>query len=326
MSGLRSIDGTAVHGALGYSRLIPHLREAFRIGGEAPLRSRFHIDAPVDGIGAGGPGGILLVMPAWQPGRHIGIKAVSVYAGNPKIGLPSVNAAYLLFDARTGALRAAIDGEALTLRRTACASALAAGYLVRRDAQHLLMIGAGSLAPHLIRAHCAVQNYKRVEIWNRNPDRAYELAAKLTDLNAAIAVTEDLEAATRVADTISCATLSREPLVRGEWLKSGTHLDLVGGFTPEMREADDAALQRAAEDKGLWVDTRNGAMKEAGDIVDPLKRGIIAESAVRGDLFDLCRRDAFMRPDAKGITLFKSVGTALEDLAAAELVAETVLS
>lgn len=326
MSGLRSIEAAAVHGALAYGRLIPHLREAFRIGGEAPLRNRFDIAAPAEGIGADGPGGILLVMPAWQPGRHIGIKAVSVYPGNPKLGLASVHATYLLLDARTGAAKAVIDGEALTLRRTACASALAAGYLVRRDAQHLLMIGAGSLAPHLIRAHCAVQNYKRVEIWNRNPDRAYELAAKLTDLNAAIAVAEDLEAATRAADTVSCATLSREPLVRGEWLKAGCHVDLVGGFTPEMREADDEAVKRAAADGGLWVDTRGGAMKEAGDIVGPLTRGIIAAEDVRGDLFSLCRRDAYVRPDAKAITLFKSVGTALEDLAAAELVAESVSS
>ncbi len=326
MSSLRSIDAATVHGALAYAKLIPRLREAFRIGGEVPLRSHFHIDAPAEGIGAAGPGGTLLVMPAWQPGRHIGIKAVSVYPDNPKLGLPSVIGAYLLFDARTGAPKAVIDGVALTLRRTACASALAAGYLARQDAQHLLMIGAGSLAPHLVRAHCAVRGYRRIEIWNRNRDRARQMAEKLTDLNASIAVAEDLESAVHAADTISCATLSREPLVHGEWLKAGAHVDLVGGFTPEMREADDAALRRAAQDGGLWVDTRGGAMKEAGDLVDPLRRGIVAAADVRGDLFDLCRRDAFARAEAKGITLFKSVGTALEDLAAAELVAESVLS
>lgn len=323
---MRSIDAAAVHAALAYSRLIPRLREAFRIGGEVPLRSHFHIDAPVDGIGAGGPGGTLLVMPAWQPGRHIGIKAVSVYPDNPKHGLPSVIGAYLLFDARTGAPKAVIDGVALTLRRTACASALAADYLARTDARHLLMIGAGSLAPHLVRAHCAVRDYKRIEIWNRNRDRAYAMAEKLTDLNASIAVVEDLEASLRVADTVSCATLSREPLVRGDWLKPGTHVDLVGGFTPEMREADDATVKRAAADGGLWVDTRTGATKEAGDIVDPLNRGVIAPKAVRGDLFDLCRKDAYARQDATAITLFKSVGSALEDLAAAELVAESAPS
>ena len=322
MSALRSIDAAAVHGALAYARLIPRLREAFRIGGEVPLRSHFHIDAPAEGVGAGGPGGTLLVMPAWQPGRHIGIKAVSVYPDNPKIGLPSVIGAYLLFDARTGAPRAVIDGVALTLRRTACASALAAGYLARPDAQHLLMIGAGSLAPHLIRAHCAVRNYKRIEIWNRNRDRAYQMAEKLTDLNAAIAVADDLESALRAADTISCATLSREPLVRGEWLKRGTHVDLVGGFTPEMREADDATLKRGV----VWVDTRDGALKEAGDLVVPIRHGLLSPEEVRGDLFQLCRANVFARRDDDEVTVFKSVGTALEDLAAAELVAESVLS
>lgn len=314
---MRSIDAATVHAALPYGKLIPHLKAAFQTGGEAPLRGHYHIDDP-----KGGPGGTLLIMPAWQPGKHVGIKMVSVYPDNPKVGLPSVIGAYMLFDAATGAPKAVIDGVALTLRRTACASALAASYLARKDAQHLLMIGAGSLAPHLIRAHHAVRRYKRIEIWNRNRAGAEALAAKLTDIGASIAVVEDLESAQRAADTIACATLSREPLVRGDWLKPGTHVDLVGGFTPQMREADDATLRKAA----IWVDTRIGAMKEAGDLVDPLNRGVIAAEDVRGDLFDLARQDAFCRPDDKPLTLFKSVGTALEDLAAAELVAETVMS
>lgn len=314
---MRSIDAATVHAALPYGKLIPHLKAAFQAGGEVPLRGHYHIDDP-----RGGPGGTLLIMPAWQPGRHVGIKMVSVYPDNPKAGLPSVIGAYMLFDAATGAPKAVIDGVALTLRRTACASALAASYLARKDAQHLLMIGAGSLAPHLIRAHHAVRRYKRIEIWNRNRASAETLAAKLADLGASVAVVDDLESAQRAADTISCATLSREPLVRGDWLKPGTHVDLVGGFTPQMREADDATLRKAA----IWVDTRTGAMKEAGDLVDPLNRGVIAAGDVRGDLFDLARNDTFCRPDDRPLTLFKSVGTALEDLAAAELVAETVMT
>lgn len=316
---MRVIEAAAVHGALPYGRLVQHLRDAFRAGGEVPLRSHFHIDPSPDH--PGGAGGTLLVMPAWQPGRHIGIKAVSVFPDNARAGLPSVIGAYLLFDANTGAPKAVIDGVALTLRRTACASALAAGYLARQEARHLLMIGAGSLAPHLVRAHHAVRRYKRIEIWNRNAARAKAMAEKLTDLNASIAVVEDLEAAVRAADTISCATLSREPLVRGDWLKPGTHVDLVGGFTPEMREADDATLKRGA----VWVDTRDGALKEAGDLVVPLKHGLLAPEDVRGDLFELCRNDVFARRDDSEITVFKSVGTALEDLAAAELVAESLL-
>jgi alanine dehydrogenase len=314
---MRSIDAATVHAALPYGKLIPHLRAAFRAGGEVPVRSHYHISDP-----DGGAGGTLLLMPAWQPGRHIGIKAVSVYPDNAKLGLASVIGAYLLLDARTGVPKAVIDGVALTLRRTGCASALAADYLARSDAQHLLMIGAGSLAPHLIRAHCAVRRYKRIEIWNRNPARAEEVAEKLGDLNASIAVIEDVESAIRAADTISCATLSRQPLIQGEWLKPGTHVDLVGGFTPEMREADDATIKRGA----LYVDSRAGALKEAGDLTAPIKAGLITADDVRGDLFDLCRNDKPARRDDKEITVFKSVGLALEDLAAAELVVEGLSS
>lgn len=308
---MRSIDAAAVHAALPYDKLIPHLRDAFRAGGEVPLRSRFHIDA-VDG----GAGGTLLLMPAWQPGRHIGIKTVSVFPDNAKIGHGSVAATYLLLDARTGLPKAVIDGEAITLRRTGCASALAASYLARRDAQHLLMVGAGSLAPHLIRAHCAVRNYTRIEIWNRNRTRAETVAATLRDLG--VVVVDDLEAAVRAADTISCATLSREPLVRGDWLKAGAHLDLVGAFTPEMHETDSTALTRSS----VYVDNRAGALKEPGDLVTPINAGQFKAEDVRGDLFDLCRADMMARRDGDEITLFKSVGLALEDLAAAELVVE----
>lgn len=308
---MRSIDAAAVHAALPYDRLIPHLRDAFRAGGEVPLRSRFQIDA-VDG----GAGGTLLLMPAWQPGRHIGIKTVSVFPDNAKLGHGSVAATYLLLDARTGFPKAVIDGEAITLRRTGCASALAASYLARQDAQHLLMVGAGSLAPHLIRAHCAVRKYTRIEIWNRNRARAEQTAAELRDLG--VVVVDDLEAAVRAADTISCATLSREPLVHGAWLKAGAHLDLVGAFTPEMHEIDATALSRSS----VYVDNRAGALKEPGDLVTPIKAGQFKPEDVRGDLFDLCRADVTARQSEAEITLFKSVGLALEDLAAAEMVAE----
>src|SRR3546814_929460 len=196
------VEAASVHAALPYGRLVAALREAFRRGGTVPLRSHYHIE-PAPDAPAGTHGGTLLVMPAWQAGRHIGIKAVSVFPDNGKIGLPSVIGAYLLFDANTGRPQAVIDGVALTLRRTACASALAASYLARKDAQHLLMVGAGSLAPHLIRAHCAVRRYRRIEIWNRNRARAEEMAERLTDLQASIAVVDDLETAVHAADTVS---------------------------------------------------------------------------------------------------------------------------
>lgn len=311
---MRVIEADAVHAALPYPELIEALREAFRVGGEVPLRQHYSIPNPA------GQDGLLLVMPAWQAGRHMGIKAVSVYPDNPRQGLPSVIGAYLLFDAQTGAPKAVIDGVALTLRRTACASALAAGYLARRDAGHLLLVGAGALAPHLARAHCAVRRYLKVSIWNRDPARAEALAASLRgQVNAAVRAVGDLEAAVAAADTISCATLSHEPLVQGAWLKPGAHLDLVGGFTPKMREADDAAVARAE----IYVDTRSGALHEAGDLTQPLANGTITPEAVRGDLFDLVRDACPGRSGPQAVTLFKSVGYALEDLVAAELVAES---
>lgn len=309
---MRVIEAPAVHAALPYPLLIQRLEQAFRQGGEVPLRQHYKIDNP------GRADGMLLVMPAWQPGRHIGIKAVGVYPDNPKQSLPSVIGAYLLFDATTGAPLAVIDGVSLTLRRTGSASALAARFLARPDAAHLLVIGAGALAPHLARAHCAVRRYTRIEVWNRSRDKAEKLAAQLTDLGAAVAVAADLESAVHAADTITCATLSEAPLVRGDWLRPGTHVDLVGGFTPRMREADDETMRRAR----IHVDTRAGALKEAGDLVDPIGRGVIRLDDVCGDLFDLCRGAIPGRQAGSEITLFKSVGYALEDLAAAELVAE----
>jgi ornithine cyclodeaminase len=208
-----------------------------------------------------------------------------------------------------------IDGGALTLWRTAAASALAASYLARDDASRLVMVGAGALAPHLIDAHASVRPIETVAIWNRNPSRAEALAARLAGRGYAVAAVTDLAAAVRSADIVSCATLSGEPLVKGDWLKPGVHLDLVGAFTPAMRESDDAAVRRAR----VYVDTRAGALKEAGDIVLPIKSGVIAEADICGDLFDLCRGAVEGRRSAEEITLFKSVGTALEDLAAASL-------
>jgi ornithine cyclodeaminase len=188
--------------------------------------------------------------------------------------------------------------------------------LARADASHLVMVGAGALAPHLVRAHCAVRPITHVTLWNRSRGRAVSTAFALANVGIEPEIADDLEAAVRKADIVSCATLSIEPLIRGAWLKKGAHLDLVGGFTPKMREADDEAVKRAK----VYVDTRGGATKEAGDIVQPLKRKVLKPAGVCGDLFDLCRGTVKGRTRKDDITLFKSVGTAIEDLAAAMLV------
>ena len=245
---------------------------------------------------------------------------VTVFPDNADDGRPSVSGLFLLLDGQTGTPLALMDGKALTRRRTAAASALAASYLARPESRHLVMIGAGSLAPPLVRAHASVRPLARVSLWNRTRERAEACARALSEDPFTVAVTDDLEEAVRTADIVVCATLSRRPLVRGAWLPSGVHVDLVGGYTPEMREADDEAIRRAT----IFVDTREGAMREAGDIVQPLRAGILRTSDVAADLHDLCRGRHPGRRDPSEITLFKSVGTALEDLAAARLVFESV--
>jgi alanine dehydrogenase len=310
---MRIIGPSEVVAALDFPALVESLRQMFRIGCEAPLRHHHTIAAP-----DGGPDGNLLLMPAWQAGRHIGIKLVTVFPGNAASGLPSVMGAYLLLDGKTGEPQALLDGPSLTVRRTAAASALAASYLARPDSERLLMVGTGALAPHLVEAHASVRPIRNVLIWGRDPDKAARLAQRLDRRNLKVVATTDLEGAVRGAHVISCATLTMEPLVRGAWLPLGVHLDLVGGFTPAMRETDDEACRRAR----IFVDTRPGTLKEAGDIVQPMRAGIFGEDDIAGDLFELTRGSRAGRRYHDQITLFKSVGTALEDLAAAELALE----
>ena len=207
-----------------------------------------------------------------------------------------------------------LDGTALTLRRTAAASALAASYLARADSAVHLMVGTGALAPHLIAAHRAVRPIRETRIWGRDPDKAAALAASLAASGTAAIAVLDLAEAAATADIITCATLSPEPLVRGAWLKPGAHLDLVGSYRPDMRECDDDAVRRAR----IFVDT-DAALHEAGDIVQPLRSGVLTRERIAGDLSGLVRGSCDGRRGADEITLFKSVGTALEDLAAAEL-------
>ncbi len=306
---MRHLDAAAVAQALDRVALIDALAEAFRSGGDVPLRQHHGLPG-----GAGGPGS-LLVMPAWRAGGAIGVKLVTVFAGNSAQGLGAVHASYTLFAGDTGVPLATLDGEELTLRRTGAASALAARYLAREDTARLLLVGAGRLGSHLIESHAAVRTIREVRIWARRPERAALLARQLQDRPYTVTVASDLESAVAWADLISCATLAREPLIRGEWLQPGQHLDLVGAFNPEMREADDAAIARAS----VCVDTRSGALRESGELVQALARGVITLDHIRGELADLTRGDVAGRARADEITLFKSVGTALEDLAAAEL-------
>lgn len=309
---LRYVAADEIDRLLDFPALIEALRDAFRADIETPLRHH-HAIAREDGEAA------LLLMPAWtkeRSGSFLGTKTVTVFPGNLAKGLGSVAGTYLLMSGETGEPLVTIDGHRLTLWRTAAASALASTYLAREDAEHLLLVGAGALAPYLARAHAAVRPIRKVSIWNRSPTRAERLAAELASEAFTTEIVANAEAAAREADIVTCITLSQTPVVSGDWLKPGAHLDLVGAFRPNAREADDAAVRRA----WIYVDTRKGALKEAGDLVMPMAAGILQESAILGDLAELCRGQATGRLSPEEITLFKSVGTAIEDLAAAMLV------
>lgn len=304
------IDAARIGSVLTPALMIEALREAFRAPIEVPVRHHHSIPRGEGELAT------LLLMPAWhRSGGYIGVKIATVFPLNAKRSAPSVEASYLLMAGETGTPLAVMDGRAITLWRTAAASALAAGYLARPRASRLLLVGAGAMAPYLIKAHATARPIAEVEVWNRDAAKAERLAAQL-DGTPRVTATPDLEAAVRRADIVSAATLSAEPLIKGAWLRPGTHIDLVGGFTPKMREADDDCLRKAS----IFVDTRAGAAKEAGDIVQPLQTGVITDKDLQGDLFDLCRGAHKGRARDDEITYFKSVGTAIEDLAAAVLV------
>jgi ornithine cyclodeaminase len=312
---MRFFDGAAVDAALAYPGLVDILQAAFRQGALAPLRHHHAIAL------AGRPEATLLLMPAWEAsapgaataGRHLGVKTVTVFPDNAARAKPAVFGTYLLLSAETGETLAVIDATRLTAWRTGAASALASRYLSRADASRLLMVGAGALAPHLVAAHASVRPIREVALWNRSPDRARALAGTLVARGLDVSIAGDLEAAVRRADIVSAATISAEPLIRGDWLAPGTHVDCVGAYKPSMRETDDAVVRRAR----IYVDTRPGAFAEAGDIVQPLAAGVIGKEAVLGDLFDLTRGTVAGRQTPEEITFFKSVGAAIEDLAAA---------
>ncbi len=304
-----TLDAKAVATALPYDQLIETLRKAFSTGIDVPQRTHYEVDVP------DGTPGTLLLMPAWQPGSGLGVKIATVFPDNAQLGKPVVFASYLLMSAETGIPVAMLDGTELTLRRTAAASALASSFLSREDANSLLMVGTGNLAPHLIAAHATVRSIREVRIWGRRMDVARQLAETLADAEFSVTVAEDLESAAREADIISCATLATEPLIVGEWLSAGQHIDLVGAFRPNMCEVDEAAIVRA----DVYVDTRAGAISEAGEIVQAMRSGAISAADIKGELAELAAGEIVGRSNDSAVTLFKSVGTALEDLAAAEL-------
>lgn len=292
-----------------YRDVVEALREGFRAEIETPVRHHHDVSATAT----------LLLMPAWSR-DWAGLKTVVFKSDNAAKGLPTIQASYLLIEQKTGETVAMMDGGEITRRRTAAASALAADYLAARDASTLTIVGAGALAPHFVMAHAAVRPISRVFIHSRTLAKAEELAAGLAHHGFEVHSVTDLEHAVSQSDIVSCVTTSTAPIVKGAWLRPGTHVDLAGAFKPSMRETDGEVVARAS----VYVDTREGALAEAGDLLQARDEGKFDFASIRGDLFDLCRGAVKGRASDEEITLFKSAGTAIEDLATAIMLYEKV--
>lgn len=307
------LNAEQVANALPWPALIDALDDIFTRDVQSPVRHHHHI--PV----SGDPDATLLLMPAWIENQYMGVKQVNVFPGNTARREPGLTGHYLLSCARTGRHLAQFEANELTSRRTAAASALASRYLSREDSSDLLMVGAGRMARRLVPAHAAVRPITRVRVWDLYAESAEALVKELVEqgYQAEQVSDDDLQKVVGDVDIISCATLSQTPLIKGEWLSEGTHVDLVGSFTPFMREADDEVMRRGY----VFVDTREGALVESGDMIDPIASGAISEADVLADFYDLCMKRhagrSVLDNPREAITVFKAVGASSEDLAAA---------
>jgi ornithine cyclodeaminase/alanine dehydrogenase-like protein (mu-crystallin family) len=294
---------------LPFDSLIDALDSVFARDYEAPLRH--HHSLPKDGEADA----VLLLMPAWFSDGIGGVKIVNVVSGNTNRGLSTISSSYILFDRNTGEHLLVADGGELTARRTAAASALASKRIARSDSRSLLVVGAGRVGQNLPYAYREVLPIETVSVFDRNAKSAQALVSDLRTNGIDAYVADDLRASVRQADIISCATYATDPIIFGEWLIAGQHLDLIGSFTPKMREADDEAIRKA----DVFVDTEY-ALVESGDIANPIASGVLREEDICGTLADLCRNNIFGRSSDEQITLIKSVGSGIEDLAAAGLI------
>ena len=306
---MRHITSEEIDQCLDFPNLVKSLENAFKSHWTTPVRAHH----TVTGIGQDK---VMLLMPSWTDNQEppfMGVKIATVVPENGTRNLPSIFGVYYLMNGHTGEPLVTMDGARLTVWRTAAASALASNYLSRKDSKVLTMIGSGALSPFMIRAHMSVRPIEEVFLWNHNIRNAHALAEKLRAEGIPVTSHPDLVSAVEKSDIVSAATLTNTPLIFGKWIKPGTHVDTVGAFTPQMRETDDELVSKAT----IFCDTFDGALKEAGDLVMPISAGVISKDQVVGDLFSLARKTHPGRTKDAEITYFKSVGTALEDLAGA---------
>jgi ornithine cyclodeaminase len=301
-------DSSAVRKALPYPQLIDALAHGLQLPIEAPPRSFF---TPNDDASC------VLIMPAWKTKEVFGVKLVSVWPSNKDIGSPTVSAVYVLLSCENGMPLAVIDGTELTLRRTAAAAALAASLLARKNSQTLAMLGTGALSVPLVQAHASVMQFKNILIWGRQKNKALSVVAELKNLGIESTYSEDLSATLNKADVVAAATTATEPFIISKWLKPGTHLGLIGAFTPQMAEAEPALMSKVQ----IFADNRSAVLEKGGEILQAIDQGIISPSSIEGELSELASAPTrSWRNNDQAITVFKSVGFASLDLIAAELV------
>ena len=310
MDKIAQIDHNFIEVNTNFKDLVNALKTGFS-SSNIIVPMRHHHDFPNPAVNAEST---LLLMPAWNPSEEAGVKVVTVSPENGQFDLPSIQGTYIYLDAKKGSLKAVLEAKSLTVKRTAAASALASSFLSRESSSSLLMIGTGALSTNLIKAHASVRPIQQVYVWGRNIEKANGICSKLSNEGFSIEAIENVEDKISEVDIISCATLSKTPLVLGKFLKPGQHVDLVGAYRKDMREADNKTVQKSS----VYVDTYQGGLKESGDIVIPLQEGIITENNIKADLFELCSGKKQGRSSDAEITMFKSVGHALEDLVAAK--------
>jgi len=310
MKNIVQINSNFIEENTDFSELISSLKSSFS-SNDIIVPMRHHHDFPNPSIG---PDSTLLLMPAWKPSNEAGVKVVTVSPENGQFDLPSIQGTYIYLDAEKGKIKALLEAKNLTAKRTAAASALASSFLSRENSSSLLMIGTGALSINLIKAHASVRPIKTVYVWGRDIEKAQSICETLKSESFNCLPIKNIKEKMSEVDIISSATLSKTPLVLGEYLKAGQHIDLVGAYKKDMREADDDAIKKTS----VFVDTMQGGLKESGDIVIPLNNKTIKENHIKADLFQLCSNKKQGRKSEKEITFFKSVGHALEDLVAAK--------
>ena len=305
---MKYFDMKAIQTALPYPLLVEALAQGLQQFAQTPARSFFSPNQDASCV---------MIMPAWRPHQMMGVKLVSVWPENNAKGESAVSAVYVVISCLDGRPLAVLDGTELTLRRTAAAAALAAKRLARENSETLAVLGTGSLSVPLVQAHTDTMRFKNVLVWGRQFHKAQRVVNQLKELGIEVRAMGDLEETLALSDVVAVATTATEPFLKADWVKPGTHISLVGAFTPQMAEAEPVLMARSQ----LFADCRASVLEKGGEVFQAIKQGLVLDSDIIADLAELtAQSDRNWRHDGQAITVFKSVGFALLDLIAAEVV------